>query len=587
MTDMVPSDVPSDGGDDDLLFMADEGPAEPAGATLAPWIVLVVDDDDAVHAVSRLVLGEITYKDRALEVLSCFSGREACALFDRRSDIAVVLLDVVMESDDAGLKVARHVREVAGNHKVRIVLRTGQPGQAPERDVILNYDINDYKSKTELSAQKLYTTMITALRSYEGLLEIEASREGLRRIADASGELFALRQPEAFIARTIGELTDFVGSSEGAIFTRPTASETGPDQDRAWRSIAIRGWPIEHGTDVLVNVAATAEAGASRFEPSCSYVHVATGDGRELVIYLAHETAMAATTRDLLGLFAAKIGIGYDNVLMHRARELANLKLTDELSQASSHLETARRRLADELKLAHAVQRSILPQAFPPGAAIAARLLPVAGIGGNFYDVIALPGNRLGFVMAGVSGVGVPAALFMMRVHQLVRETVAGGAGPADGLARINQALCADNPLELSATMVLVMLEPATGALIYAAAGNELPVWQAADGVIRPLPAANGPMLGQLGDARFEQASVMMGLGDRLVLHASGVCGVTAPDGTAFGLERLQNAIVEGRQVEPARALDHVIEHLRYHAAGAAQLSDIACLFLDRVAVSG
>lgn len=238
------------------------------------------------------------------------------------------------------------------------------------------------------------------------------------------------------------------------------------------------------------------------------------------------------------------------------------------------------------------MQRSILPTAFPPaslppGAAIAARLLPVPGMGGDFYDVIRLPANRLGLVAAGVSGLGVPAALFMMRLHQLVREAATSGAGPADCLARINQALCADNPLDLSATLFLALLEPATGALTYASAGHVMPVWQSADGVIRALPAATGAVLGMFSETMFTQASVMLGVGDRMMLHARGVAGVTAPDGTPFGLERLHSALLEGRHVEPVRALDHVIEHLRYFAAGAAQQNDIACVVVDRIAAAG
>ncbi|MFY8095937.1 MAG: ATP-binding protein [Niveispirillum sp.] len=169
------------GGDDaDDLFAPEEDEA-PAGAAAGlnaagtepppplPWPVLVVDDDEEVHIMTRLVLSKLRYKDRPLELLTARSGIEADKVFRQRDDIAVALLDIVMETDDAGLRLARRIREEFANSDTRLILRTGQPGQAPVRDVIVNYDINDYKSKTELTSEKLFITIITGLRSYDNI----------------------------------------------------------------------------------------------------------------------------------------------------------------------------------------------------------------------------------------------------------------------------------------------------------------------------------------------------------------------------------------------------------------------------------
>jgi PAS domain S-box-containing protein len=102
-------------------------------------------------------------------------------------DVALVLLDVVMEEDDSGLKVARFIREELCNHFVRIVLRTGQPGQAPEEDVIVGYDINDYKEKTELTSKKLFTLMYSGLRAYRDIIELERNRSYVHTLLDATG----------------------------------------------------------------------------------------------------------------------------------------------------------------------------------------------------------------------------------------------------------------------------------------------------------------------------------------------------------------------------------------------------------------
>ena len=132
--------------------------------------------------------------------------------------MAVVLLDVVMETDEAGLEVAEYIREQLHNHFTRIILRTGQPGQAPEREVIINYDINDYKSKTELTAQKLFTVMIAALRSYRDIMVIEESRAGLEKIIDASADLFSIRSVEQFMRGIIQQLTSIMGFSQHAAY---------------------------------------------------------------------------------------------------------------------------------------------------------------------------------------------------------------------------------------------------------------------------------------------------------------------------------------------------------------------------------
>ncbi|WP_246138306.1 response regulator [Nitrospirillum viridazoti] len=113
----------------DSLFLAEDAPATRA-PELPPWPILVVDDDEEVHIMTRLVLSRLTYKGRPLELLTARSAAEAAGILTRRGDIAVALLDIVMETDDAGLVLARRIREEFDNNDVRIVLRTGQPGQA-------------------------------------------------------------------------------------------------------------------------------------------------------------------------------------------------------------------------------------------------------------------------------------------------------------------------------------------------------------------------------------------------------------------------------------------------------------------------
>ncbi len=155
-----------------------------------PWKILIVDDEPEVHTTTKLVLKDFEFEGAGAEFISAYSGEQALNLMKTQENIAVVLLDVVMETQHAGLDCVRAIREQLRNRLVRIILRTGQPGQAPERQVIVDYDINDYKQKTDMTSQRLFTTVYTAIRSFRDMMAIEKNRTGLRYIIEASGDLF-------------------------------------------------------------------------------------------------------------------------------------------------------------------------------------------------------------------------------------------------------------------------------------------------------------------------------------------------------------------------------------------------------------
>lgn len=200
---------------DDFLFA--EEPEQVEQTLHGSWKILIVDDEPEVHAVTKLALSDFTFQGKNLSFFSAYSGAEARQLIAQHPDAAIMLLDVVMETDDAGLLVARYIREQLHNEHVRIILRTGQPGQAPERQVIINYDINDYKSKTELTAQKLFTVIMSSLRSYRDILSLEQSRQGLEKIINASADLFSSHSMEQFIDGVLQQLTSILGCDENAL----------------------------------------------------------------------------------------------------------------------------------------------------------------------------------------------------------------------------------------------------------------------------------------------------------------------------------------------------------------------------------
>jgi response regulator RpfG family c-di-GMP phosphodiesterase len=225
---------------DDILFADEEDAITTSEENEARWKLLIVDDEPGVHTVTKLALDGFEFAGRGLEYISAHSGAEARELLEQHPDIAVVLLDVVMETDHAGLDVAKYVREELGNHFVRIVLRTGQPGQAPERTIITEFDINDYKEKTELTAQKLFTLMYSSLRSYRDIMAIESSKKGLEKVIDASASIFELQSMEKFAYGVLEQLTSLLHGGNQAVYCQGSSLAAERD-DNVCKILAATG----------------------------------------------------------------------------------------------------------------------------------------------------------------------------------------------------------------------------------------------------------------------------------------------------------------------------------------------------------
>jgi len=152
--------------DDNTISTADES-----------WKILLVDDEKSVLDVTTLALRNKIISGKKLHMLLATSAREAKKLIAEHNDIALALIDVVMETPNAGLELVNYIRNEIKNSMIRLVLRTGQPNQAPEEHVINFYDINDYKEKTELTSQKLYTLVRTSVKQYQQHLLLQKSRD--------------------------------------------------------------------------------------------------------------------------------------------------------------------------------------------------------------------------------------------------------------------------------------------------------------------------------------------------------------------------------------------------------------------------
>jgi CheY-like chemotaxis protein len=308
----------------DALGLKDDSPAGPPPAGTA-WNILIVDDDPEVHSVTRLALDGFTFAGRGLRFINAYSGAQARQLLQSEPGIAVMLLDVVMEADDSGLAVVNFVRNELCNPFLRIVLRTGQPGQAPELEVISKYDINDYKHKTELTRERLYTTIYTSLSTYRDLVMLDASRRGLEKVIEASARIFELRSMDQFAQGVLDQLIALLLFDADAVMLQVggiagVAAEVDPGRLRivagtgAFGSLVGRDARDALPAEVVERIT-TALSGPDTRIAHDHFIGIQhAGDSSDLVFYVAAARKMPAPDRRLLEVFCRNVGIARANV---------------------------------------------------------------------------------------------------------------------------------------------------------------------------------------------------------------------------------------------------------------------------------
>lgn len=178
----------------------------------------MIDDDQSVHDVTNLVLANIDVLGRKILIHSVYSAAQAKTLLESDIPFAMAFVDVVMESNDAGLQLVTWIREQLKNKSIRIILRTGQAGLAPEEQVIRQYDINDYKTKTELTATKMITTVYAAIRGYRDIQTILKSQNAFERLISSSTNILKVGQLADFATAALDNLLTLMELESSAIY---------------------------------------------------------------------------------------------------------------------------------------------------------------------------------------------------------------------------------------------------------------------------------------------------------------------------------------------------------------------------------
>ena len=292
-----------------------------------PWRVLVVDDEPDVHDVTTMLFKRFQLDGRALELLHVFTAAEAREVMENNSDIALILLDVVMENERSGLEFVRWCRETLGNRFVRIVLRTGQPGQAPEQQVIVDYDINDYREKTELDRKRFFTVMITALRGYRDIMAVERAaqmqrryRQGLERVLAATNSLFEHRRLTDFAGGLLQQIMAVLQMSEKGVLVQ-ARGVSGVHSGSNFEVLAcVPDVPLKDALDPDLNDALT-RAQVARQSGLIGDIFVgyyASRTPKATLLALKGAGHIDEIDMQLLQVFSSGIAIAFDNILLNQ-----------------------------------------------------------------------------------------------------------------------------------------------------------------------------------------------------------------------------------------------------------------------------
>lgn len=328
--------------ENDLLVFSEE-PQEEKRILRGFWKLLVVDDDESVHAITKIVLKSFVHDNRSLELLHAYSAKEAIEVISDHPDTSVVLLDVVMERDLAGLEVVKYIRETLKNQLVRIVLRTGQPGHAPEKRIFIDYDINDYKLKTELTEDKLYVTILSAIRSYQEMIMLENSRKGFKKIIDFSSLFFKIKSFGDFSSSILVQLISILNENNNNYFLgiKPSGMVAVKENNQFTIVGGIGSYSYLIGKNIyqvlsledIKYVNLIIQKKQKMYFSNKFFNYIISQNNSEILIYLNYNKEFDDIDKDLMDIFSSNITMAIDNIHLTSEIEITQREIIFTLGE--------------------------------------------------------------------------------------------------------------------------------------------------------------------------------------------------------------------------------------------------------------
>ena len=337
-----------------LPFQQDEQPKILTNNLLFPpkekkWKLLIVDDDKEVHTLTKLALCQFTFDCKAIDFLSAYSTTEGKKLLLDNMDTAVVLLSIIIDKEDSALQMAHYIRTKLNNHLMRIIFRTNQPNQAPKHKVVVEYDINDYKDKTELTTQKLHTTVVTALRSFRDMSIVEVNRRSVKRIIESSASMFELQSISEFTSRVLAQLMSLLHINPSTLYCDASSLAVTKVTQHDFKVLAatgnyesLVGTIGKQGAPLIVHddIMSAFRQKQSLYLHDRFVIYFCSKQGSENIIYLDGIAALSNWDRDLVDFFCTNVSIAFDNIYLTQEVEDTQKEILftlGEVAEARSH----------------------------------------------------------------------------------------------------------------------------------------------------------------------------------------------------------------------------------------------------------
>lgn len=479
-----------------------------------------------------------------------------------------ILWDAITQAESYDPRIAVQSRDL-GDHSYWIAAGAVDGVTNPIGYVVSVKDVTESRERFESLEQKIYL-FTTLFLLFATLALWFYMRFSLNPLTDAVGALRALSQgafpPRQQVARGKDEIALIGGAIDrfrGELMQLARLTRSRHNRSKRQSRIIRRE---------LTNLANTLDAKARE-----NILHDL--DDVEARV----EAASDADEDTRSGIELAAIALTLTRLrerIQNQHEILANTILELEEALESKNAYVA---LQHELSIGTRVQLAMLPEDLPPTERlnICGQMVPAKEVGGDFYDFFHLDEDRLGLVIADVSGKGVPAALFMAISRSILRATAAAVDTPGACLAAVNDTLCGDNKEYLFVTVFYGILNLRTGKLVYANGGHNCPYrLPAGGGAPMQIPGTDGVALGVMEDLSYAESELQLDEGDTLYLYTDGVTEAINAEEKEYQEARLEAALSAGATMEVTDLLSHIVKDVQSFAGETPQADDITSIAL-------